>query len=161
MTKTEFQIIEMLGRVVAFGQAYEDKFPKKSLAGDTLVAIEAAIGKTYELAAVQDQRGMRLRTDERKTARDTLTAQLEAIRETSLGVSIDHPATARPACGHPQADITRRDIEAAVLAAFFCTKKHLYSYRFESPPAKELVCTTAGRRSNRQMDRHCRRCARC
>jgi TolB-like protein len=93
MTKTEFQIIEMLGRIVAFGQAYEDKFPKKSLAGDTLAAIEAAIGKTYELAAVQDQRGMRLRTDERKTARDTLTAQLEAIRETSLGVSIDHPAT--------------------------------------------------------------------
>lgn len=93
MTKGTFQIIEMLGRVVAFGQAREDKFPKKSLAGYTLAAIEASIAKAYEFAARQDQRGMRLRTNERKTARDALVAQLEAIHETSVAVGIDQPGT--------------------------------------------------------------------
>ena len=31
MTKTKFQIVEMLGRVVAFGEAYAEKSPKTSL----------------------------------------------------------------------------------------------------------------------------------
>ena len=78
MTKMEFQIVEMLGRVVAFGEAYEPKFPKTSLVWLALTAIRSGISKTYELAALQNQRSIRLCTDARQTARDTLNAILDA-----------------------------------------------------------------------------------
>ena len=91
MTKMEFQIVEMLGRVAAFGEANEDKFPKTSLVWLALAAIRSAIAKTYELAALQTHRSVRLCTDARKAARDTLTAILEAMHQTSLAVAIDVP----------------------------------------------------------------------
>jgi hypothetical protein len=40
-----FQIIEMPGRVVAFGQAPADKFPKDSIASHALAAIQRAVSK--------------------------------------------------------------------------------------------------------------------
>jgi hypothetical protein len=49
MTKTEFQIIEMPGRVVAPGQADEDKLRKKSLAGYALASIGTGIAKHTSL----------------------------------------------------------------------------------------------------------------
>jgi len=91
MTKTKFQIVEMLGRVVAFGEAYAEKFPKTSLFWPTLNAIRAAISKTYEMSALQDRRGIRLRTDAKHDARATLNAMLEAIHQTSVAVAIDLP----------------------------------------------------------------------
>ena len=91
MTKNEFQIVEMLGRVVAFGEAYEPKFPKTSLVWLALTAIRSGISKTYELAALQNQRSIRLCTDARQTARDTLNAILDAMNRTSLAVAIDVP----------------------------------------------------------------------
>jgi hypothetical protein len=93
MNKMEFQIVEMLGRVVAFGEANQDKFLKESLIWPALTAIRSAISKTYELAAVQDNRALRLCTDARQTARDTVTAMLDAIHQTSLAVAIDIPQT--------------------------------------------------------------------
>jgi hypothetical protein len=43
MARTEFQIIEMLGRVVAFGRAHADRFPKDSIASHALAAIQGAV----------------------------------------------------------------------------------------------------------------------
>jgi hypothetical protein len=93
MTKIEFQIVEMLGRVVAFGEANEDKFPKTSLVWPALASMRSGISKTYELAALQQYRSVSLCTDARQTARDTLTALLDAIHQTSFAVAIDVPQT--------------------------------------------------------------------
>ena len=91
MTKIEFQIVEMFGRVLAFIESNQEKLSKTSMVWLALATIRSAIAKTYELAALQDNRSIRLCTEARQTARDTVKAMIDAIHQTSLAVAIDVP----------------------------------------------------------------------
>ena len=91
MTKTQYQIVEMLGRVVAFGEANQSKFPKTSLVWLALEAIRSAIAKGYELVALQRSGVVRQAREARQSHRDTLVTILDAIHQTSIAVAIDVP----------------------------------------------------------------------
>ena len=91
MTRTEFQIVEMLGGVIAFCEANHDKFLAISLIWVALKKIQTAVSKVYEMAALQDPRGVRLSTTARQIARDALSVMLDTIHQTSLAVALDVP----------------------------------------------------------------------
>ena len=91
MTRLILGTIEMLGKVAAFGKAFNNRFPAGTLARTAFDAIEAALTTISTLGALPKRAGTRPGTEARDAARDVLRAGLEAIHQTMLAIAIDHP----------------------------------------------------------------------
>ena len=93
MNRKNFQHVEMLARVVEFGAAYVDLFPKNTWAGQSFAELGAALSKVSEHASRQiaSRNAVRAGTTLREAAHETLRKQLQRISGTASAIAIDTP----------------------------------------------------------------------
>src|SRR5262249_55539680 len=91
MNRKDFQYFEMLTRVVEFGEAHMNLFPKDTLGGTTFAALGAALSKASEHAGgqVASRNAVHARTKARDGAREALRAQLQRMSDTARAIAID------------------------------------------------------------------------
>jgi len=93
MDRKNIQRIEMLGRVVEFGAAHTDLFPKNTLGGQSFAALGAALSTLSEHASEQVTRRNAIRANStvRSSAREALRGQIARITQTGNAMAIDAP----------------------------------------------------------------------
>jgi hypothetical protein len=93
MDRKDFQYLEMFTRVVEFGEAHVDIFPKNALGGKTFAALGAALSKVSESAGgqVASRNAVRARTKARDAAHEALRTQLQRMIDTARVIAIDTP----------------------------------------------------------------------
>src|SRR5215831_1819596 len=93
MDRKNFQYIEMLTRVVEFGEAHVDLFPKTSFGGKTFAQLGEALSNVSESAGgqVASRNTVRARTKARDAAHEALRAQLQRMIDTARAIAIDTP----------------------------------------------------------------------
>jgi hypothetical protein len=93
MDRRNFQYFEMLTRVVEFGEAHLDLFPKSTLAEKTFAQLGAALSNVSEHAGSQvtSRNSVHARTKVRDAAHHALRAQLRRLSDTARAIAIDTP----------------------------------------------------------------------
>jgi hypothetical protein len=90
MNRKRIQEYRMLTRVVDFGAKHVGLFPKRTVAGDLLAQITAAVTKLPEYATWQVSGHESIRTSSRKrtAAREAVRTQVEAIGQTARALKM-------------------------------------------------------------------------
>jgi hypothetical protein len=93
MDRKNFQYFEMLIRVVEFGEAHLDLFPKSTLAEKTFAELGAALSNVSEHAGSQvaSRNAVHARKNARDSAHRALRAQLRRLSDTARAIAIDTP----------------------------------------------------------------------
>ena len=113
MERKDYQYIEMLGRVVEFGEAHTELFPKDTFSGEAFSALGAMLTEFsgHANAHMSSRKAGRDNRRAKLAAREGLIQQLLRVGNTAAAISIDTPIV------HSKFRVMRQDRrrDAAVL----------------------------------------------
>ena len=90
MNLNETRRYEMLTRVSKFGETHRELFPESSLGGRAFAVVAAAVAELTEHSRVRTSK-RRMGQGARRTAREALIPQLEAIVRTARVIAVESP----------------------------------------------------------------------